>query len=101
MTDLMDKVRIGLLIIALAEFTIAGFGATGELRSSEMNTPEDPRGIKKTFCRYCGMQGSSTRYCAGCGQRRQISSSIFHQCVHCGGNISDDRAFCTSCSRKF
>lgn len=101
MTDLMEKVRLGLLVTALAGVAVAGFGATGKLRPRRMNTHEDLRAAEKTFCRYCGMQGSLSGYCAGCGQGRQISSSIFRRCVHCGGNASDDSLFCTSCGWKF
>lgn len=101
MTDLMEKVRLGLLITALAGVGVAGFGATGRLKPGHKTVREDLRATEKVFCRYCGMPGSMSGYCTGCGQGRQISSSVFRRCVHCGRNASDDSMFCTNCGWKF
>lgn len=100
MTGLMEKVRLGLFVTALAGVGVAGFGATGRLKRGRSKTP-DLGTAGKVFCRYCGMPGDMSGYCAGCGQGRQISSSIFRRCIHCGRNSSDDSQFCTNCGWKF
>lgn len=101
MTGLMDKVRLGLLATALAGVVMAGFGATIRRKSGH----EAPQGSLKAdetaFCRHCGMPGDVSGYCAGCGRGRQVSSSVFRRCAHCGKNAGDDSAFCTSCGWKF
>lgn len=103
MMDLMEKIRIALLVTALVGVGVAGFGATGRRKSRYSTTlgQGDSAVNEKVFCRYCGMPGSLSGYCAGCGQGRQISSSILRRCIHCGRNASDDSMFCTSCGWKF
>jgi hypothetical protein len=100
-TGMMEKVRLGLLVMALAGVATAGFGATGRRKSNYSKVQEDLREAEEVFCRHCGMPGSVSGRCAGCGQGRQISSSIFRHCVHCGKNASDDSVFCMNCGWKF
>jgi hypothetical protein len=101
MTDLLGKVRLGLLATALSGVAVAGFGATVRKKSGHRVPEGDLRATERVFCRHCGMPGDVSGYCAGCGQGRQVSSSVFHRCAHCGRNASDDSAFCTSCGWKF
>lgn len=99
MTDLMDKVRIGLFVTALAGVGIAGFGATGRLRASRAREP-DLEVTDRAFCRHRGASGSVSGYCSSCGSGRQVSSTVFRRCTRCGRNASDDSLFCTSCRWK-
>lgn len=103
MTDMLEKVRLGLLVTALAGVGIAGYGVVGRDRPSYPATldMEDSQITETVFYRYCGMPGNLSGYCAGCGQGRQVSSSVFRRCIHCGSNTSDDSAFCTNCGWKF
>ncbi|MEM2140964.1 zinc ribbon domain-containing protein [Nitrososphaera sp.] len=101
MTGLMEKVRLGLLVTTLAGVGIAGFGATGRRKPYSKAAPEDLKIEDIVFCRHCGMPGNASGYCSGCGQGRQVSSSVFRRCAHCGRSAGDDSAFCTSCGWKF
>ncbi|MEM3159511.1 MAG: hypothetical protein QXJ74_01880 [Nitrososphaera sp.] len=101
MTDLLQKVRLGLLVTALAGVGVAGLGATVRKKASRPKASESLKADCTVFCRHCGAPGSVSGYCAGCGQGRQVSSSIFRRCSHCGGSASEDSAFCTRCGWKF
>lgn len=103
MVDMLEKVRLGLLVTALAGVGITGYGVIGRNKHTYSAELRDGGSqiTEKVFCRHCGMPGDVSGYCAGCGQGRQVSSSIFHRCAHCGKNSSDDSSFCTSCGWKF
>lgn len=103
MTNMFEKVRLGLLVTALAGVGISGYGVIGRDKPSHPATlgKKDSHIIDAVFCRHCGMPGAVSGYCAGCGQGRQVSSTVFRRCAHCGKNASDDSEFCTSCGWKF